>query len=249
MSAPHNPTTRLAQLRRRRRRQRYNRAATVAFLAMLIALGEGAWQLVGTSIGVEAHMATRVEEFHASAEAGQAVPDTSTNAIAKHTSAPPEVGVPEYGETFGVLHVTAWEDMQIPITHGTGADVLDLGNAGHYQETQLPGEIGNFALAGHRRTHGNNFRRIDRLTVGDPLIVETANAYLVYTVIGHDIVSPYDVDVILPVPGQPDTQPTRRLLTLTTCHPEYGNSERYVVWAELAYWTDKTQGLPSGSDL
>ena len=51
----------------------------------------------------------------------------------------------------------------MPILEGTGPDVLDQAAAGHYPDTQQLAEIGNFAIAGHRRTNDNSFRRIDLL--------------------------------------------------------------------------------------
>ena len=158
--------------------------------------------------------------------------------------APPIIDEPAYGETFGVLHVPKWDWMQIPITQGTTKEILDTGNAGHYVETQLPGQVGNFALAGHRRTYGNNFRRVDILTPGDQLVVETKDAYLVYEMDSFEIVLPSAVGVLLPVPNEPGVKPTQRLMTMTTCHPEFGNSERYIVYSKFAFWTTKDDGVP-----
>ena len=53
-------------------------------------------------------------------------------------------------------------DYARPVIEGTGRDVLALG-VGHYVGTAGPGEVGNFALAGHRTTYGRPFHDIDRL--------------------------------------------------------------------------------------
>lgn len=161
-----------------------------------------------------------------------------------HTDAPPSVGEVPYGEIYGVLHVPKWDWMQIPVVQGTGQELLDLGYAGHYEKTQQVGEIGNFALAGHRRTYGNNFRRVDILRPKDPLVVETKDAYIVYEMDSSEIVDPSQSSVLLPVPNHPEEQPTERLMTLTTCHPEYGNSERFIVYNKFAYWVAKADGKP-----
>ena len=64
------------------------------------------------------------------------------------------------GEVYGLVHVPTWDWMKIPLAEGTTSYVLDQGWAGHYDMTTQPGGVGNFSVAGHRRTYGNNFRWI-----------------------------------------------------------------------------------------
>ncbi len=208
-------------------------------IAGLVIGGYVVWQLWWTTFTVAGDVKERITEFQTEHPAL----DTTKIAPAR-TDPPPIIDQPAYGEYFGVLHVPKWNWMEIPVVEGTGSELLDTGSAGHYVETQLPGELGNFALAGHRRTYGNNFRRVDILEPGDLLVVETANTYLVYEMIGNEIVPPDRYQVVLPVPNEPGVQPTKRLMTLTTCHPEFGNSERFIVYNELAYWTEKSEGIP-----
>lgn len=157
----------------------------------------------------------------------------------------PPVVAPDANGALGVLHVPLWgADYAAPILEGTTDAVLDTGGAAHYEETALPGEIGNASLAGHRLTRGNPFLRIDELQPGDPVIVETAQAWLVYTVVSDQIVDPYQVEVIWPVPGQADAVPTQRLLTLTTCHPVTSRSHRWITHLTLSHWTPRDAGVP-----
>lgn len=165
---------------------------------------------------------------------------------------PPRVSAPSYGEQFGVLIVPKWEsytENRMPIVEGTGSDVLDLANAGHYPSTQLPGEVGNFALAGHRRTMGNSFRRVDVLDVGDALVVESADTYYVYRVRSWELVVPDGAgsEVLASVPKFPSAQPSERLITLTTCHDtrlgEWGSNRRWIVYGVMEYWTPKSEGV------
>ena len=90
---------------------------------------------------------------------------------------------------------------------------------GHYIDTAMPGEQGNFAVAGHRVGRGSPFLDLDQMRPGDPIVVETADAWFVYRVLGdpatgdfgadpsgipgREIVSPYQVSVIAPTPGGP----------------------------------------------
>ncbi len=196
------------------------------------------WQLYWTTFEVQGGMTERIEHFQAENEGKQEYTEV------RRTDDPPEVGPVAYGEVFGVLHVKKW-GMEIPIAQGTTPEVLNNGDAGHYPETQMPGELGNFAIAGHRRTYGNNFRRVDIMEPGDPIVVETDKAYMVYTVTGHRIVLPSETGVILPVPDEPGVVPTERIMTMTTCHPEFGNSHRYILWSKMEYWVSKEDGRPA----
>ncbi len=116
-----------------------------------------------------------------------------------------------------------------------GVELTDLADGpGHYPDSAMPGQIGNFAVAGHRTTHGAPFFRIAELREGDVVEVEVADRIYTYRVTSHQIVAPQAVSVVAPVPGRPGVRPTRRLLTLTSCNPRYSASQRYVVHAELA---------------
>jgi sortase A len=118
-----------------------------------------------------------------------------------------------------------------------GITLPDLAEGvGHYPGTAGPGQIGNFAVAGHRRTHGQPFADLQKLRPGDLVTVETDDAIYTY-VVDNDpnktIVLPTDVWVIDPVPGKPTVTPTRALLTLTTCNPTWNSSHRMIVFGHL----------------
>lgn len=198
------------------------------------------WQVWWTDIKAGQHAASVIAEM--------GLPDASDNAIAdgdKQTGPAPLPQMPE--GAYAVLRVPAWgTSYMVPIEDGVGLDsVLHQGLAGHYPDTQGPGQIGNFALAGHRQSHGAIFRNVDQLQPGDALIVETADTWYVYTVTGSDIVAPTQVDVIAPVPGDPGAEPTTATITLTTCHPLWSTAERFVVHGELAYWAPRDAGTPA----
>ncbi|NTW38656.1 MAG: class E sortase [Cellulomonadaceae bacterium] len=160
--------------------------------------------------------------------------------------AAPAMVEPALATTFATLQVPRWGATDVrPISQGTTTrDVLDPLGIGHYDGTAMPGGLGNFAVAGHRTTYGKPLNRIAELQVGDALVVRTEQAWFVYRVTTWSIVSPRDVDVIAPVPGQPDAQPTEAQMTLTTCHPMFSARERYVVHALLDYWMPTADGTP-----
>ncbi|MGW2484528.1 class E sortase [Streptomyces sp. NPDC001571] len=127
-----------------------------------------------------------------------------------------------------------------PIAEGISkAGVLDKGYVGHYVGTAQPGQTGNFALAGHRNTHGEPFRYINRLRVGDSVVVETRDT--VYTYVVDSLLpqtSARDGGTIAPVPRSV-VKPSYgysapgRYITLTTCTPEFTSTYRLVVWGKL----------------
>jgi sortase A len=160
---------------------------------------------------------------------------------------PPDLTAPANAEVFGLVHVPRFgAGYAVPVHEGTGlGDVLNRGVLGHYPGTAMPGEVGNFAAAGHRTTYGRVLHQIADLQPGDPLVVETADAWYVYRMRDAQIVTPDRVDVVAPVPGQPDAQPTERLLTLTACHPMYSARQRYIVHAVMESWQPKTAGAPA----
>ncbi|MFP5347608.1 MAG: class E sortase, partial [Actinomycetes bacterium] len=158
---------------------------------------------------------------------------------------PVPAGTPGAGAAFAILHVPRFgADYQRPILQGTSLDLLARG-VGHYPSSALPGEVGNFALAGHRVTYGRPFHDIAELRQGDQIIVETADAWYVYRMRSNLVVTPNRVDVVDPVPEEPDAEPTERLLTMTACHPMYSARERFVVHAVLDHWQPKSAGPPA----
>ncbi|WP_328321845.1 class E sortase [Streptomyces sp. NBC_00388] len=127
-----------------------------------------------------------------------------------------------------------------PIAQGISKqNVLNKGYVGHYVQTAGPGQAGNFALAGHRNTHGEPFRYINRLRHGDTVTVETDSAVYTYVVDkGIPQTSARDSGVIAAVPRstvepQYGYRTPGYYLTLTTCTPEYTSRYRLAVWATL----------------
>jgi sortase A len=147
---------------------------------------------------------------------------------------------PRWDQAYAVIRIPK-VGVVAPVAEGVGKrGVLDKGYVGHYPGTAQPGQAGNFALAGHRNTHGEPFRYINRLGVGDEVVVETRGAVHTYVVSGGvPQTSARDVGVIGAVPrsavkaGRGFSEPGY-YLTLTTCTPEFTSKYRLVVWAKLA---------------
>lgn len=140
-------------------------------------------------------------------------------------------------------------DYHFTIVEGTDDGSLEKG-PGHYIHTVLPGEVGDFSVAGHRVGKGEPFLNLDHLKPGDAVVVETRSNWYIYRVKGNaqtgdlsdrgtdgvpgrEIVSPSDTDVIAPVPDHPGQKPTEKLMTMTTCHPKFTANQRMIVHAVL----------------
>lgn len=147
------------------------------------------------------------------------------------------------GDAIGLLRIPAFgSDYEIPILAGTDLDTLARG-VGHYASTAMPGEKGNFAVAGHRVTHGQPFARLLDLNRGDEVVVETAAAVFTYVIDQppRDLtVNDTDNWVLDPVPGKPDATPTQPLLTLTTCQDLFQSPDRSIAFAHLASTKNKS---------
>ncbi|GAA0663192.1 hypothetical protein GCM10010193_13200 [Kitasatospora atroaurantiaca] len=153
----------------------------------------------------------------------------------------------EPGKGFAILYIPKL-DLKYPIAEGTQKQqVLDKGLVGHYTGTAMPADrTGNFAIAAHRTTHGQPFRKIGQLVPGDKIVVETATAYYTYEVAGGiPETPPSNVTVIQPVPkGSPFTQPGR-YITLTTCTPEFSARGRLIVFGKMVDERPRSQGQPA----
>ncbi|SCG38309.1 sortase A [Micromonospora siamensis] len=124
-----------------------------------------------------------------------------------------------------------------------GVEQSDIRYApGHYPKSAMPGELGNFSVAGHRNRA--TFWRIDELDPGDDIVVEGKDTWYVYKVYKTRIVRPDQVEVVAPVPMEPGARPKDKLLTLTTCNPKFDNYQRLIVHAKLDHDLAKSAGRP-----
>ena len=171
----------------------------------------------------------------------------------------------ELGDAFAVLRIPRLgEDYTRVVLEGTQEEQLSQG-PGHYVDSAMPGEDGNLALAGHRVGKGSPFLELDAMRPGDPVVVETADSWFVYRVLGDpatgdvdtdpsgipgmQIVSPSAVEVVSPTPdAAASVAPSGAYLTLTTCHPRYSARQRLVVHARLDGGALSKAEYPDGPD-
>ncbi|MFJ3599021.1 class E sortase [Streptomyces sp. NPDC090126] len=147
------------------------------------------------------------------------------------------------GKPFATLHIprfgSGWE---WPVLENTEVTTLQKG-LGHYRGTARPGDTGNFAVAGHRRTYGDPFKDFPQLRPGDAVVVNDGTRWFTYRIVKKPYRTvPTDTAVVDPVPRGSGFEGAGRYLTLTTCEPEWGSSHRLIAWAHL----DETRPVSAG---
>jgi len=195
-------------------------------IVLVVALGIGGvvgWTFLGTNLVAARTVGDEVAALKASFAAADPPAD-----------AEPDVVAPRSHEAAWLLRIPSL-DLEMPVI--AGVDPADLGRGvGWYPGTALPGQVGNFAVAGYRFGNGEPFRRLLELRVGDEVVIETAQAAFTYTLIsapGDLTVQADDSWVLDPVPGAPDEIPTQAFLTLTTAEDVIDTLDRAVGFATL----------------
>ncbi|WP_404799729.1 class E sortase [Arthrobacter gallicola] len=203
-----------------------------------------AWELWWTNIEADRRQEQAMEELFS----GFDIPAAPAEAAGPEGYGdPPVLPAPDAdGDTFAAIYIPRFgPEHARPVTQGVGTEVLDTLGLGHYPETAMPGDVGNFALAGHRQTHGQVLDAVDTLVPGDRIYVQTAEGYYTYIYRNSQIVLPDQVDVLAPVPAEPGAAPTERILTLTTCNPRFGSQERFIAYAVMESWQPASAGPPA----
>lgn len=230
------------------------RASVVGVLGeLLITLGVVAllfvvWQMwIGDMIiGAQKHAEAEVlsQSWLSPAATGAATP---APAPADAPDAVPVLAQPAHGDQFGVMFVPRFgSDWKFTVAGGTSrTDILDLGEIGHYADTAMPGAVGNTVYAAHRWTSGQPFDPIDRLVVGDAIVIQTPDGWYTYRFRTLEYVQDTQVEVLLPVPQQVGVAANGRYLTLTSCAPKLNMLERIVAYAVFDTFTPTAAGPPA----
>ena len=207
-------------------------------LAGLGLLGYVAWQFWGTNWVSKRHqreIASALQQDWASGQGRkpQLVPKGEASAL---------IRIPKFGKKYAVPVLEGDPDGTI------SSDVLAKGY-GHFRSgkpgggTAYPGDVGNYALAAHRVTHGEPLRHMPDLRPGDKVIVETVDATYTYELDTNpnDLVVPFTETWVLdPLPDNPDAGepeprqvPGQRLITLTTCSEIFHTDNRMIAFGHL----------------
>lgn len=225
---------------------------TIGIVVMLYVV----WQMwVGDIIyGAQnnAAAADLAEEWDASADA-LPIPDTPAPVqtpdptIPVPTWEPVVLDEPANAEVFGIMRIPRFgPEYATKVAGGvTRAGTLDSIGIGHYPGTEMPGEVGNFAVAAHRTTFGAPFSRIAELHVGDAIVIETEVGWYTYRFRTLEYVRPSEVEVLADVPQAPETPAGERYLTMTSCSPRFSLAERIVGYGVFESFQPRAEGPPA----
>lgn len=199
-------------------------------VAGLVCLGWVGWQYFGTNIVSKQEAGKEISTLEQSwGQPSEMVED-------EETSTDDAMPIPDPGSAQWLVRIPAFgSDWEWPVVAGIDVEDLKKG-VGWYPSTSQPGEVGNFALAGHRITNGEPFRRMLELNVGDTVIIETRDATLTYELTSAPsqlTVQDTEAWVLDPVPGHEDVAPSESLITLTTCEDLFHSPDRSVAFGKL----------------
>lgn len=114
-------------------------------------------------------------------------------------------------------------NLKVVVAEGTDDEIIKYA-VGHFKDTAMPGDLGNFALAGHRNYDtGEFFLRLNKLEVNDDIIVSTHNKTFTYKITDSFTVAPEDTYVL--------DKSEDAIITLVTC--TYDGKDRLIVKGKL----------------
>lgn len=203
------------------------------------------WELWWTNIEANSAQQQAVSQFAQDFEGPVTPPPADAPPV--DYGEPKVMTAPEYGSTvFGVVYIPRFgKTYSRPLVEGTAPAQLDTLGLGRYDSTSMPGAVGNFAVAGHRQTHGAVLDAVHTLVPGDKIYVQTKDGYYTYVFRNNQIVMPNRGDVLDPVPTQPDAKATERFMTMTSCNPRFGAEERIISYSVLDSWQPASAGPPA----
>lgn len=212
-----------------------------AGVVVLLFLG---WQIWINDLIVGDQQKTEATQLSQSWNKGEAT--AAAPAERPDPGAPVVATAPGNAERFATLIVPRFgADYTRPIAEGVGVhDVLAYG-IGHYPGTAMPGDVGNFAVAGHRTGWGAPLADIVNLRVGDHIFIETEDGWYQYSYRSMEYVMPTGVEVLEPVPQLSGIAATDRLITITSCNPPLTAAERVAAYGVYDTWYPRAGGPPA----
>lgn len=202
-----------------------------------------AWLLWWT--GVEAER-TQHEVLQSASWSDPGEGDAAKIAQAQEGEPPVQQDSANEGDLIAQIYIPRFgENWHRNIVEGTSLEELNKHGLGHYENTQWPGQLGNFAIAGHRDGYGQPLGDVDKLQPSDTIVIRTKDYWYVYHYTNYEIVKPDEVRVIGADPQHPGEAPTKRMITMTTCEPKYSTPiYRWISYGELTYWAKVSDGTP-----
>jgi len=214
------------RLRRNKLRRKRSLVTVLSLGFMLLGLGLISWSICG--IWTQTHYSNKVSvpqkrpiALKKIVKDGNVKPGTSKQL--PPANKPLYLVYPVEGDNIGSITIPIL-NRKLTLLQGTEEKELKQG-VGHFTQSVLPGEKDNCVISGHRETA---FSQLNKLKIGNQLIVKTSAGSFTYKVSSIRIVNKDDKTVIVPTKNA--------VLTLTTCYPFnfIGNApDRYIVSAVL----------------
>ena len=128
------------------------------------------------------------------------------------------------GDEIGIIEIES-VNLKNVIVESTDKKYLNH-HVCHFENSAMPGEDGNFALAGHSSTYYYNqvFNELHKVKIGDEIIIKTINDEFTYTITETIVVESDEIEVL-------DQDMTKKEITLVTC--TNGGKQRFVVKGEV----------------
>lgn len=128
------------------------------------------------------------------------------------------------GDEIGIIEIKS-VNLKNVIVESTDKKYLNH-HVCHFENSAMPGEDGNFALAGHSSTYYYNqvFNELHKVKIGDEIIIKTINDEFTYTITETIVVESDEIEVL-------DQDMTKKEITLVTC--TNGGKQRFIVKGEV----------------
>jgi sortase A len=181
------------------------------------------YQLVGTNASADNEQNALRKELEQSWSAQAGVPATNRPSANRSGKAIP------VGKGIALIQIPKIKVEKV-VVQGVGREDLKKG-PGHVPSTVMPGQVGTFAVSGHRTTYGAPFFRLNELVKGDIITVISRTEIFTYSVTATRIVRPTDTSVLNNVHGPGGK--IKATIVLTTCHPRFSAKQRLIVFGDL----------------
>ncbi len=152
-------------------------------------------------------------------------PEPAPAALGVRLQAVAAIPVPTPGPRSPTRIVIPDINLDWPVVEGDSWEELKQG-VGHRVGSVNPGERGNLVLSGHNDVYGEPFRDLEKMQVGQPVMVYAGASTFRYIIKAKRVVAPTDISVL-----QSSRNP---VITLITCTPYRVDTQRLVLIGELA---------------
>ncbi|MGL4796639.1 MAG: class D sortase [Paraclostridium sp.] len=134
-----------------------------------------------------------------------------------------DMGNVEIGDEIAIIKIPSIK-LNTVVVHGMEKEYLDY-YVCHFENSSMPGELGNFSLAGHSSYIYNEvFNNLHKVKVNDEIHIKTLENEFIYTITDISEVTPDRVDVL-------KEDMNKKEITIVTCTSSGKN--RLIVKGEI----------------